>query len=49
VAVCGNREPNQILAVLLDPDMQLVSLGYAKQLPALCAAPFWDGDNAIEF
>jgi len=40
VTVGGDREAHQVFAVLLDPDMQLATLGHTQQLATLSAAPF---------
>ena len=43
MAVSCHRQANEIFAVLLNPDVQLVAVGHAEKLAALTAAPCGPG------
>ena len=40
MAVGRHRKANEIFTVLLNPDVQLVAVGHAKELATLRATPF---------
>jgi len=40
MAIGCHRKANQIFAVLLNPDVQLVAIGHAEELATLRATPF---------
>lgn len=39
MAVGCHRQANEIFAVLLNPDVQLVAVGHSEKLATLCATP----------